>query len=246
MTETHHLELAKEALAIAESDDARVAAYQRAAEHIAAHIEDTGDTQKAVAGKLQLTGQTLKAAEMRVVALLRWRKAGYPDGTTPFTMPDASGSKPTDRAALSHARKVARENPAAIADAIMDAPPDARAKALGALAARGRSRRNAGRGFRRSRRLPPPLPKPQRGTVWTAIHSYLADARYGLLRALDEMKDQGPPPADIKAGIERQIDRLEASCEVTRAHLENPDGMIDAIEDFLAEAAEESSDRKDH
>ena len=56
-------------------------AYKRAAEHIAAHIAEKGVTQVCVATQI---GRD----EWYVGRLLRWRDAGYPEGTTPFTMAD--------------------------------------------------------------------------------------------------------------------------------------------------------------
>lgn len=96
------MERAKTCLAIAESQDSKREAYRQAAEEIAAHIEETGDQQKQIAAVLQYSAEG-------VSKLLKWREAGYPEGTTPFTMADPGGSKPTDRAAVSHAKKVLRE-----------------------------------------------------------------------------------------------------------------------------------------
>ena len=85
---------------------------------------------------------------------------------------------------------------------------------------------------------PEPRPTPGPSTTWSALWSYLRNAERGILDALDAMKDQGPPPPEVRAGLEKWIDRLEAAIVVARAHLDNPDGMIDEIEAFLAEAAE--------
>ena len=70
------------------------AKYKAAAEEIAAHIEETGDQQKQVAAVLQYSAE-------KVGKILKWRKVDYPEGTTPFTMADAGGSKPTGRSARS-------------------------------------------------------------------------------------------------------------------------------------------------
>lgn len=116
-----HLALAREDLAIAESADAKREAYKRAAEHIAAYLEDSPEsTQRFVATKL---GRD----DYYVNRVLRWRAAGYPPGTTPFTMADPSGSKPTDRAAESHTKRVLRESePETIERIVRDLPPSRR------------------------------------------------------------------------------------------------------------------------
>jgi hypothetical protein len=94
-----YLAMAREDLAIAEAADAKREAYMRAADNIAAHIAATGDKPGAIAIALNTSRKTVQN-------LLRWRDEGFPEGTTPFTMTDPGGSKPTDRAAQSHARKV--------------------------------------------------------------------------------------------------------------------------------------------
>jgi hypothetical protein len=106
--EVNHLESAKQYLAIAESADSKREAYKAAAEEIAVHKKQhPKDTWSEIAISLGKTGQY-------VGRLMKWRTEGYPEGTTPFTMPDPSGSKPTDRAAISHGKKVLRENPDAL------------------------------------------------------------------------------------------------------------------------------------
>lgn len=111
------LERAKQFLTIAESGDAKREAYKAAAEEIAAHIEETGDSQASVA-------TDIGCERDRVHKILRWRKAGYPEGTTPFTMADGGGSLPTDRAATSHTKKVLREQPQSVAPEIAKAMED--------------------------------------------------------------------------------------------------------------------------
>lgn len=103
LTADEHLELAREDLAIAESGDSKREAYKRAAEHVAAYIEATGESNRKVCIAIQ-------TSESKFYKLMAWREAGYPKGTTPFTMADPDGSKPTDRAAKSHARKVLKDS----------------------------------------------------------------------------------------------------------------------------------------
>jgi len=91
------LERARQALAIAESADSKIAAYRIAAEEIAAYMEETGATQEFLA-------RNLGASPGTISKILRWRRQGYPEGTTPFTMADGSGPSPTQRAAQSHTR----------------------------------------------------------------------------------------------------------------------------------------------
>jgi len=114
---TERLDRAKQYLVIAESEDSKREAYKAAAEEIAAHIAETGDEQQMVATTLQCSPQT-------VGRILKWRTAGYPEGTTPFTMADPNGSKPTDRAAVSHTKRVLRESPQAVAKDIAEAMED--------------------------------------------------------------------------------------------------------------------------
>ena len=75
------LERARQALAIAESADSKIAAYRIAAEEIAAYMEETGATQEFLA-------RNLGASPGTISKILRWRRQGYPEGTTPFTMAD--------------------------------------------------------------------------------------------------------------------------------------------------------------
>jgi len=96
------LERAKQALTIADSADSKREAYRIAAEEIAAYREETGASIRAIASSL--------ARDRNVVdRLLRWYRAGCPEGTTPNTMADGSGPTPTERAAQSHTRSTLRD-----------------------------------------------------------------------------------------------------------------------------------------
>lgn len=118
-----HLEQAKQYLTIAESGDSKREAYKLAAEEIVEHIAETSDSQTLVATKIgRDTGS--------VSRLLRWRKEGYPEGTTPFTMADPNGSLPTQRAALSHTKKVLRDAPLEQVEQIIDELPEERKRAI--------------------------------------------------------------------------------------------------------------------
>lgn len=226
---SNHLELAKQALHIAESADAKYEAYRQAAEHIAAHMEETGETGSCIA--MQLGWKLDKQGRPRQLdKLLRWRKAGYPEGTTPNTMPDPGGSKPTDRAAMSHARQVLRD-------------PEQRAQVLAAL-----DEEERGEVIDTIIDVSPPPRQIKRrareatGRTWLALTSYMHRAERGILDSLDAMKDMPEPPPEVRAGLLKGIERIEAAIEVARAHLDNPDGMMDEIENFLATVATEEAE----
>jgi predicted XRE-type DNA-binding protein len=94
--ESMRLKRAREYLIIAESANAKREAYRHAAEEIAAHIEETNDSQAKVARNLQVTPTT-------VSKLLKWRKSDY-EAQTPFTMDEQAGT----RSARSHAKNILR------------------------------------------------------------------------------------------------------------------------------------------
>jgi len=110
---------AKDLLAIAERVDsdpkaAKTAAYRGAAEEIAAYIEETGATQRSIA--IELGGQH---KEKTVHALLKWRREGY-KGASPFL----ADGQATTRAAVSHGRKVLREQPKTLMKEVATAMKD--------------------------------------------------------------------------------------------------------------------------
>lgn len=109
---------AKQCLMIAESSDSKREAYVQAAEEIAAAFkEDPGLTKPAVATAVGINHQ-------KVGVLLKWRESGFV-AQTPWLM-DKNATK---RAALSHARKVLRENPEAVIEEMADAVDNPRVKA---------------------------------------------------------------------------------------------------------------------
>lgn len=173
-----HLALAREDLAIAESGDSKREAYKRAAEHIAAHIEATGDSQATVA-------TVIGYGQQQVSRILRWRDAGYPEGTTPFTMADPGGSKPTDRAAESHTKRTLREaDPEVIERIVGGLPPDRQA-----LIAEAAS-------------MPPVEPHVPRihptDQGWLPS-KLLGEAVMRAYRAWSKMQDENPPNDVIRA-----------------------------------------------
>lgn len=88
-----HLDNAKRLLAIAESGDAKKEAYKAAAEEIAAHKAETGDTNGNVATFLGVSID-------RVQKLLQWRSTGY-QADSPYLMDDGA----TMRARVSHTKR---------------------------------------------------------------------------------------------------------------------------------------------
>ena len=111
-----HLTRAREYIAIAESSDAKREAYKRAAEHIAAHRAETGDSHESVA-------RYCNTSRERVSKLLQWRDTGYA-AATPFLMDERA----TGRAARSHTKKWLREaEPEDIEQMVSELPSEQRA-----------------------------------------------------------------------------------------------------------------------
>lgn len=108
------LERARKYLAIAEAGDARREAYREAAEEIAAHKAETGQANGTIAEVLQRT-------EQHIARLLRWRANGCKE-ETPWRYEGKD-----DRAADAHARRVLRERPEVIHDALREQPAEQRA-----------------------------------------------------------------------------------------------------------------------
>jgi transposase len=89
---------AKEFLAIAESKDSKREAYIKAAEEIAAHKTDSGESNERIAIRLDKSESTIDK-------ILQWRKSGY-EAETPFLMDEGA----TTRAARSHAKTVLKNS----------------------------------------------------------------------------------------------------------------------------------------
>jgi transposase len=100
-----HLALAKEDLAIAESGDSRREAYMRAAHHVAAHREATGDSAKQIALQLQVGRNTVEN-------LLRWKKEGFKTDT-PYSGREVSEKKDREKV-----RRFLREKPSEVIAAL--------------------------------------------------------------------------------------------------------------------------------
>src|SRR3954454_8733918 len=115
----NRLDRAKQLLTIAESGDAKREAYKAAANEIAAHKAETGETNRNVATFLGVSVD-------RVQKLLQWRKTGFA-AQTPYLMDETA----TDRAAFSHGRKILRNEPKRLAKEMAEAvgDPDVRAGA---------------------------------------------------------------------------------------------------------------------
>jgi hypothetical protein len=113
MMKTDHLALARKYLAVAESKDSKREAYKRAAKEIVAYKNETRESDAAIAIALG-GGRSGKWVE----TLRRWAREGF-KGETPFL----ADGKATERAALSHARKVLREAPIEeVEKALLDLP----------------------------------------------------------------------------------------------------------------------------
>jgi hypothetical protein len=118
----NHLEAARECIAIAESGDAKHAAYKAAAEHVAAELQLRTISNRQIA-------REIGKDESFVRALRRWRDSGY-EAATPWL----SDGEATARAAKSHTRKFLREAPVEeIEQAMVGLPPERRSELAGAF-----------------------------------------------------------------------------------------------------------------
>lgn len=113
MASTDRLARAKEYLAIAEAGDSKREAYRAAAAELAAYRDESPRKWKAAAASY--CNRSTKTMEK----LVQWHDTGY-EAATPFLMDE----KATDRAAVSHGRKVLREQPAKLAPEIAKAMED--------------------------------------------------------------------------------------------------------------------------
>ena len=122
------LDRARQYLAIAESGDAKREAYKAAAEEIAAYMEETGVGSTGVA-------TPVGKPEREIRRLMEWRRSGY-KAQTPFLMDEQA----TGRAAVSHTRKVLREQPQSVAKDIAAAleDPDVAHAVVEAASSKGR------------------------------------------------------------------------------------------------------------
>jgi len=90
---------AKAYLSIAESKDSKREAYKKAAEELSSYKDDTGTTIAAIA-------TSIGRSDRYVADLLKWRRSGY-KAETPWLMDTGA----TERAALSHTKKVLTDAP---------------------------------------------------------------------------------------------------------------------------------------
>lgn len=90
-------------LAIAEAGDSKREAYIKAAEEVVAHKTETGEPDTTVA-------TVIGCKREKVRMLVKWHATGY-EADTPWLADKGA----TGRAARSHAAKVAREEPGALA-----------------------------------------------------------------------------------------------------------------------------------
>ena len=118
----NHLDAARECIAIAESGDAKHAAYKAAAEHVAAELQLRTISNRQIA-------KEIGKSEGFVRALRNWRDSGY-EAATPWL----SDGEATTRAAKSHTKKFLREAPVEeIEKAMIGLPPKRRSELAGAF-----------------------------------------------------------------------------------------------------------------
>lgn len=230
MTKVDHLAMAKEDLAIAESGDAKREAYKRAADHMAAaKAEDPKLTSTVLA-------RTVGTSEGTVRKLLRWRESGF-QAETPFLVDERA----TERAALSHAKKIIREEPKKIAAAITEADPEQRKEIIEALASSDETRdevlsSSVKHMDEQSSKHPTPRRTERQGAV--DAHGRIgAAALYAAAKGREALEyaqtvDE-PIPADLRDDALRHIDTAVTAWQLVAANLRG-ESVGDEAEAFLA------------
>jgi hypothetical protein len=120
MPESEHLARARQFLAIAEAENSKREAYKMAADEIAAEKQETGETNENLA-------RFLGRKKDYVTKLLAWRKSGF-EAETPFLM----DKQATNRAAISHTKKVLREAPMEQVEQLLSELPKERQEKIAA------------------------------------------------------------------------------------------------------------------
>lgn len=196
MANTDHLALAQEDLTIAESADSKREAYKRAAEHIAAHQKQSGDSLVRVAARL-------KRPARRVQELDQWRRSGYRT-ETPAAMNEGAY-----RAAKSHTRAILRdpEQRTEVIESLDEAERLAVAQAaLEASEKEGKERKKRARTVREEHSTDPSATHEER------IRLDLHKADNALDSAINVAEDATLPETRTK--------RLEARIAITRKRLD--------------------------
>lgn len=192
-------------------------------------------------------GRLLDKHSKWVSMIEKW-DAGSPSAPTPFAGTSPAGKAAKEQSERAAVRRIAREAPEQVAEAIQAAPPEARAEAFKALAADTEGTRNemldAGLAA-----TPTPTPRktPRPTQTWLAILSYLENARRGMERALDELSDQPELPENVAAKLEVETRRVADAAALLIGFIERGSGggMMDEINDFLAaQAAGSEEDAK--
>lgn len=200
-----HLQAARECIAIAESGDSKRQAYERAAEHVAAAI-DEGMTQAHVA-----TG--IGKSRTEVQRLLRWRESGY-EAATPWL----SDGEATTRAAKSHTKKFLAEQPLEQVEQLIAGLPRDRQEAIGAAA--GNTYLQARQDYREEKERMTPAERKEREAAGDAIIRPVREAAGGFASL------------GIAAHIEQATDDLRelvSDASLTREHITAIEEALDAF-----------------
>jgi hypothetical protein len=171
---------AKAYLAIAESKDSKREAYKRAAKEIVAHKQETGETWETLA-------RALGREQHYVKKLSQWERSGF-EAETPFLMDKHA----TERAALSHTKRVLTQAPLEQVEQIIDGLPQQRKVKIAAAAhdsyfeeseRKSEERQKTPRERRRTREFVDKVAKP----IKTMLGSMRANA---VLESLREAKEE--------------------------------------------------------
>jgi len=215
-----HLALAKEDLAIAESADAKREAYKRAAEHIAAYQGETGESQTSIA---MLIGRSQRT----VSQILKWRDSGY-EAQTPFLM----DAKATDRAAVSHTKRILREHPEAVAEEIAEAmdKPEVREEVAERLSEnpdeRGALYAAIDRADEKKEKPPKPKPNVNASDLLERDFERVYFSLRAVIKSAQDIAIQNPEH------MHQVADQIQGALDVIRGLIDS--GMTDELEAWLA------------
>jgi len=210
-----HLESARAFLAIAESGDAKREAYRQAAEAIAAHREETGESSERIAIRLGKSKATIDK-------LVAWRRSGY-EASTPFLMDEQA----TTRAAISHTKATLRDAPMEQIERVIETLPRERQQEIAASA--GNAYHRARVEYREQERVVTPAERREREEAANRLTQPAREATAGfaalgivghLEQARDELhelfQDGSVTPRLIRQ-IDRALEGFNAELQVARA-----------------------------
>jgi len=218
--------MAKEDLAIAESADVKREAYKRAAAHIVAHQEATGDTNPVIAKQLGITRE-------KVNRLVRWHKSGY-EGESPYTVEAGYRS----RANRSGAKQLAAEEPEALVEAIAAAPLETREQIADLMAEDEATALPVAKAVVKMQEKVDKAAKPTKPTggvsVWGRIIGRCNAAFTGASESLRDLDDGESLSDELAADVERAAKRAANALSLLAEAVATDDDLHDEIAEFLA------------